>query len=149
MCDDTVVVASELLTDVLTHAAGERIVCRLHVLTDRIRVEVEDQARGPEPPVLRRPGPDDQNGRGPLLVDVLSSDRAVTRAPGRAGRVVRAEPPTGRRVSATTPGDPDSSVGRRPRRVGQDRSSRRAGIRGHGGREAGGAGPGPRGDAVR
>ncbi|MEW2076311.1 ATP-binding protein [Streptomyces sp. NPDC017966] len=91
VCDDAVVVASELLTNALTHAAGERIVCRLRVRADRIRVEVEDQARGPELPVLRRPGPDDQNGRGLLLVDALSSDWGVGRAPGRYGRVVWAE----------------------------------------------------------
>ncbi|MER6623509.1 MULTISPECIES: ATP-binding protein [unclassified Streptomyces] len=110
--DNAVIVASELLTNALVHAAGERIVCRLHVLADRIRVEVEDQARGPELPMLRRPGPDDRNGRGLLLVDALSSDWAVTRAPGRAGRVVWAELATGRRAPATAPGGPGSSAGR-------------------------------------
>ncbi len=112
VCDNAVIVASELLTNAFTHAAGERIVCRLHIRADRIRVEVEDQARGPKPPMLRRPGPDDQHGRGLLLVDALSSDWAVTRAPGRAGRVVWAELTTGRRTPATPPGGPGSSAGR-------------------------------------
>ncbi|AYL40256.1 ATP-binding protein (plasmid) [Streptomyces fungicidicus] len=89
--DNAVVVTSELVTNALTHAAGDRIVCRLRLLADRIRIEVEDQARGPGLPMLRRPGPDDQNGRGLLLVDTLSSDWAVTRPPGRPGRVVWAE----------------------------------------------------------
>ena len=95
VCDNAAVVASELLTNALTHAAGERILCRLHVLADRIRIEVEDQARGPGLPMLRKSGPDDQNGRGLLLVDALSSDWAVTRTPDRAGRVVWAELTTG------------------------------------------------------
>ncbi|MFF8034770.1 MULTISPECIES: ATP-binding protein [unclassified Streptomyces] len=93
LSDNAVVVTSELVTNALTHSAGDRIVCRLHVMADRIRIEVEDQARGPEVPFLRRPGPDDQNGRGLLLVDALGSDWGVGRAPGGHGRVVWAELP--------------------------------------------------------
>ncbi|MFF5157701.1 ATP-binding protein [Streptomyces sp. NPDC000348] len=113
VCDNAVLVASELLTNALTHAAGERIVCRLRVRADRIRIEVEDQARGLELPVLRRPGPDDQNGRGLLLVDALSCDWAVTRTPGRDGRVVWAELTTRPRAApATPPGARGSAAGR-------------------------------------
>ncbi|MBT3149516.1 ATP-binding protein [Streptomyces sp. CHD11] len=91
VCDNAVMVTSELLTNALTHSAGDRVVCRLHLTAALIRVEVEDQARGPGLPVLRRPGPDAQNGRGLLLVDALSSAWAVTGCPGRPGRTVWAE----------------------------------------------------------
>lgn len=91
VCDNAVIVTSELVTNALTHSAGDRIVCRVHVTADLVRIEVEDQARGPELPLLRRPGPDDQNGRGLLLVDALSSDWSVSRVPGGHGRVVRAQ----------------------------------------------------------
>ncbi|MEY9484392.1 anti-sigma regulatory factor (Ser/Thr protein kinase) [Streptomyces calvus] len=91
ICDNAVIVTSELVTNALTHSAGDRIVCRVRVTADRVRIEVEDQARSPELPLLRRPGPDDQNGRGLLLVDALSSDWAVSHTPGRPGRVVWAE----------------------------------------------------------
>ncbi|GGW46755.1 ATP-binding protein [Streptomyces griseoloalbus] len=103
VCDNAVIVTSELVTNALTHSAGDRIVCRVHVTAHRIRIEVEDQARGRELPLLRRPGPDDQNGRGLLLVDALSSDWAVSRTQGRPGRVVWAQldlrpPPRGARA---------------------------------------------------
>ncbi|MFG2512286.1 ATP-binding protein [Streptomyces sp. NPDC048584] len=94
VCDNAVIVTSELVTNALTHAAGDRIVCRLRLSADRVRIEVEDEARGPGLPMLRRPGPDDQSGRGLLLVDTLGDDWAVTRTPGRTGRTVWAEPRT-------------------------------------------------------
>jgi anti-sigma regulatory factor (Ser/Thr protein kinase) len=102
--DDAVLVTSELVTNALVHAAGERIVCRLRDAGDRVRVEVEDQNRGQARPVPRRPGPDDQNGRGLFLVDVLSVDWGVTVVPGRTARVVWAElTATGARPGAAGP----------------------------------------------
>jgi anti-sigma regulatory factor (Ser/Thr protein kinase) len=102
--DDAVLVTSELVTNALVHAAGERIVCRLRDAGDRVRVEVEDQNRGQARPVPRRPGPGDQNGRGLFLVDVLSVDWGVTVVPGRTARVVWAElAATGARPGAAGP----------------------------------------------
>lgn len=89
--DNAVIVTSELVTNALTHAGGDRIVCRLRLSADRVRIEVEDEARGRDLPMLRRSGPGDQSGRGLLLVDTLSDDWAVTRTPGRTGRTVWAE----------------------------------------------------------
>ncbi|GGW98167.1 hypothetical protein GCM10010297_19760 [Streptomyces malachitofuscus] len=106
-CDNAVIVTSELVTNALTHSAGDRIHFRLLLAPDVIRIEVEDQARGPGLPVLRRPGPDDQNGRGLLLVDALSSDWAVTSVPGRSGRTVWAELPR----SAGPPGADGGEAG--------------------------------------
>lgn len=89
--DNAVLVASELLTNALTHSGGERIVCRVHGDARRLRIEVEDEHRGPTPPAPRRPGPDDQSGRGLLLVDALCTDWGVEDAPDRPGRTVWAE----------------------------------------------------------
>ncbi|MFG2123094.1 ATP-binding protein [Streptomyces sp. NPDC048710] len=89
--DDAVLVASELVTNALVHAAGERIVCRMRSTADRVRLEVEDQNRGAARPVQRQSGPDDQNGRGLFLVDALSADWGVTLAPDRPARIVWAD----------------------------------------------------------
>ncbi|MFE9453706.1 ATP-binding protein [Streptomyces sp. NPDC006739] len=107
--DNAVLVTSELVTNALVHSPGERITCRLHGGTDRVRIEVEDQNRGPTLPVPRRSGPDDQNGRGLFLVDALSSDWGVTVVPGRPARVVWAELPhtsEGSLPHGPTPTDP-------------------------------------------
>lgn len=93
--DDAVLVISELVTNALLHSAGKRIACRLHGTADRIRIEVEDQEGGPARPRARRPGPDDQHGRGLFLVDVLSLDWGVAPLSERPARVVWAELPAG------------------------------------------------------
>ncbi|MGW2650516.1 ATP-binding protein [Streptomyces sp. NPDC001393] len=92
---DALLVTSELVTNALVHAAGERIACRLHGTADRIRIEVEDQDGGPTLPAARCPAPDEQHGRGLFLVDALSRDWGVTPVSGRPARVVWAELPSG------------------------------------------------------
>ncbi|MGW5283269.1 ATP-binding protein [Streptomyces collinus] len=92
--DDAALVLSELVTNALVHAAGERVVCRVRSAADRVRLEIEDQNRGRALPFPRKPGPDDQNGRGLFLVAALSDDWGVTLAPGRPARIVWAELPT-------------------------------------------------------
>ncbi|SEE18334.1 Anti-sigma regulatory factor (Ser/Thr protein kinase) [Streptomyces misionensis] len=91
--DDALLVTSELVTNALVHAGGDRIACRLDGTADRIRVEVEDEAGDEDValPVACRPGPDDQHGRGLLLVEALSRGWGVTFPPGRPARVVWAE----------------------------------------------------------
>ncbi|GHH81165.1 ATP-binding protein [Streptomyces capitiformicae] len=92
--EDALLITSELVTNALTHTTSEWIVCRLHMTGQRLRIEVEDQHSGHELPARRRPGPDDQNGRGLMLVGVLSSDWGVRDTPQRSGRVVWAELPS-------------------------------------------------------
>jgi anti-sigma regulatory factor (Ser/Thr protein kinase) len=99
-CDNALLVISELVTNALTHAASERIVCRLHLSAGRLHLEVEDENRGGTLPAQRRPGPDEQCGRGLLLVGFLSSDWGVRDAPHGSGRVVWAELPTEQTESA-------------------------------------------------
>jgi anti-sigma regulatory factor (Ser/Thr protein kinase) len=88
--DNAVIVISELVTNAITHSASERIACRLRSAAGRLRIEVEDQNRAGALPTPRRPDPDDQNGRGLLLVEALSCDWGVTDTL-RCGRVVWAE----------------------------------------------------------
>lgn len=90
-CDNAVLVTSELVTNAVMHTASDRIVCRLRTDGDRIRVEVEDESRGPTLPEQRISRPDDQGGRGLMLVGVLSSDWGVRDSPYGPGRIVWAE----------------------------------------------------------
>lgn len=91
--DNALLVTSELVTNALTHTASERIVCRLRLSAGRLHVEVEDENRGGTLPFQRMPGPDEQCGRGLLLVGILSSDWGVRDAPHGSGRIVWAELP--------------------------------------------------------
>lgn len=92
-CDNALLVTSELVTNALTHAASERVVSRLYLSAGRLYIEVEDENRGRTLPARRRPEPDEQCGRGLLLVGVLTSDWGVRDAPDGSGRVVWAELP--------------------------------------------------------
>jgi anti-sigma regulatory factor (Ser/Thr protein kinase) len=91
--DNAVLVTSELLTNALTHAAGTRIVCRVRITAERLRIEVEDEHPGLAlaRPALCRPDPYDQGGRGLFLVDELSTDWGVADRPDRSGHIVWAE----------------------------------------------------------
>ncbi|MGP4049874.1 ATP-binding protein [Streptomyces sp. 2A115] len=93
-CDSAVLVTSELVTNALTHTQSEWIVCRLRTAGERLHIEVEDQNRGLTLPAPRRPTPDDQGGRGLLLVGVLSSDWGTRDTAHRPGRIVWAVLPS-------------------------------------------------------
>ncbi|MFF4210327.1 ATP-binding protein [Streptomyces sp. NPDC001796] len=100
--DNAVLVTSELVTNAVKHSAGDRIVCRIHTDGHRLRIEVEDENRGGTLPTRRRPGPDDQGGRGLLLVGMLSGDWGVRDAPDGSGLIVWADlaPEPGETVAA-------------------------------------------------
>ncbi|QDQ15570.1 ATP-binding protein [Streptomyces spectabilis] len=89
--DDAVLVISELVTNAIAHAFGDHVVCRLCVAGQRLRIEVEDQARGETVPAQRPPDPDREGGRGLALVDALAEDWGVTRSLGGAGQIVWAD----------------------------------------------------------
>ncbi|MBV1938493.1 ATP-binding protein [Streptomyces sp. BV286] len=98
-CDNAVLVTSELVTNALTHTASEWIVCRLRTDGHRLHLEVEDQNRGLTLPAQRSAGPDDQGGRGLMLVGMLSSDWGVRDAAYGSGRVVWAVLPSRQTLS--------------------------------------------------
>ncbi|MGW1725743.1 ATP-binding protein [Streptomyces sp. NPDC002306] len=90
-CDDAVAVVSELVTNAVTHTGSARITCRLRAVPGRVHLEVEDESHGAGHPVPRQPHPDDQGGRGLLLVAALSGDWGVRDTADRGGRIVWAE----------------------------------------------------------
>ncbi|WP_258572879.1 anti-sigma regulatory factor [Streptomyces sp. KM273126] len=91
LCDDAVLVISELVTNAFTHTRSDRVVCRLNLGGGRLRVEVEDQNRDATLPEQRQPDSDDQNGRGLMLVCALSSDWGAGASAHGSGSVVWAE----------------------------------------------------------
>lgn len=114
--DNALLVTSELVTNALTHTASERVVCRLRLSAGRLHIEVEDENRAGNLPAQRRPGPDEQCGRGLLLVGMVSSDWGVRDAPHGTGRIVWSELPADQDESAeavppTAPGAATASVG--------------------------------------
>jgi hypothetical protein len=70
-CDTAVLVVSELVTNAIVHTAGEYVVCELRDEDDLVRIAVRDEGCAPgEPrPVPRRP--EDECGRGLLLVAAM------------------------------------------------------------------------------
>ncbi|WP_405823399.1 ATP-binding protein [Streptomyces sp. NBC_01390] len=113
--DNALLITSELVTNALTHTASERIVCRLRLSVGRLHVEVEDENRAGTLPAQRRPGFDEQCGRGLLLVGVLSSDWGVRDAPHGSGRIVWAELPTAEaELTEASPAIPPSTASAAP-----------------------------------
>jgi anti-sigma regulatory factor (Ser/Thr protein kinase) len=92
-CDHAVLVVSELVTNAVTHTASDLIVCRLRASNDRLHIEVEDQNRARTRPAPRCPKPDEQSGRGLMLISELSSDWGVRDTATRSGRIVWVELP--------------------------------------------------------
>jgi serine/threonine-protein kinase RsbW len=66
-----VLLVSELVTNATVHA-GTKIRMTVHVDSHWVRVEVQDE--GPGEPKLRRPTPNQLQGRGLAVVDRLSTD---------------------------------------------------------------------------
>ena len=94
VCDDALLVVSELVTNAIRYACGDEIMCTLRCSAPLLRIEVEDQIRGRTSPTRMCPSPDDQSGRGLLLVGGMSTDWGVRETAGGTGHVVWADLPT-------------------------------------------------------
>ncbi|EXU66677.1 ATPase [Streptomyces sp. PRh5] len=94
VCDDALLVVSELVTNVITHTRSDHLECRLSVGAELLRLEVEDEIRAHTLPAPRTPDPDEHCGRGLLLVGAVSSAWGVRDAPHGPGRIVWAELPS-------------------------------------------------------
>lgn len=70
VCDDVVLVVSELVTNAIVHAAGDVVVCRLRCGGPEVRVEVVSEGHGEPGGDDRAPG---ECGRGLVVVDALST----------------------------------------------------------------------------
>ncbi|MEU7403447.1 ATP-binding protein [Streptomyces sp. NPDC044948] len=71
-CDTAALVVSELVTNAIVHTASRHIVCELHDADDLVRIAVRDEGCAPgQPHPSADQQPEDEHGRGLLLVDAL------------------------------------------------------------------------------
>ena len=82
--DAAVLLTSELVTNAITHEAGETITLGIRCLRGRLRVDVYDTSRS-FPVVSVAPG-DAETGRGLMLVATLAAEWGFYRTP--AGKAV-------------------------------------------------------------
>ena len=87
--EDAVVTAalltSELITNALEHGTGEITILVTRSI-DQVRIAVSDA--GAHAPLARTAAPDDEGGRGLLIVKTLASSWGVERLPRGAGKSV-------------------------------------------------------------
>ncbi|MDF3301974.1 ATP-binding protein [Streptomyces tropicalis] len=70
-CDSAALVVSELVTNAIVHTASSRVVCELRDGEDGIRIAVRDEGCAPGEPHRAPHRPEEEQGRGLLLVDAL------------------------------------------------------------------------------
>ncbi|MFG1664110.1 ATP-binding protein [Streptomyces sp. Y7] len=88
VCADAVLLVSELVTNAVRHTPSARILCGMGlVATACLRVEVHDHGRAAAMPPCE-PGPEDENGRGLLLVQAIAGGWGVERSRLTGGNVV-------------------------------------------------------------
>ncbi|EPD57831.1 ATP-binding protein [Streptomyces sp. HGB0020] len=71
ICDTAALVISELVTNALVHTASSHIVCELHDGDELVRITVRDQGCAPGEPHPSPARPEEEHGRGLLLIDAL------------------------------------------------------------------------------
>ncbi|MFJ5993925.1 hypothetical protein [Streptomyces sp. NPDC092370] len=80
---------SGLVTDAVLHTLGKRVLCGVRLVTDaRFRLEGHDGDRTGRRIPDRRPGLDDEGGRGLLLVREMATAGAFTRSALTGGNAV-------------------------------------------------------------
>ncbi|MEU0070192.1 ATP-binding protein [Streptomyces sp. NPDC006332] len=70
-CDSAALVVTELVTNAIVHTASRRVICELHDGEDLVRIAVRDEGCAPGEPHPSAQRPDEEHGRGLLLVDAL------------------------------------------------------------------------------
>ncbi|MGW5654595.1 ATP-binding protein [Streptomyces humi] len=70
-CDTALLVISELVTNAIVHTASSRVVCELHDHDGTVRIAVYDEGCSPDEPHPSPQRPEEEHGRGLLLVDAL------------------------------------------------------------------------------
>lgn len=91
VCDTAQLMVSELFTNAVVHTDSSRIGCLMRAGGSRLRIEVRDEGSGRTVPLPCWATPDDEHGRGLLLVDILSEEWGVERAEEGKGCVVWVE----------------------------------------------------------
>ncbi|MFD5537485.1 ATP-binding protein [Streptomyces sp. NPDC127079] len=112
-CDTALLVLSELVTNAIVHTASSRVVCELHDGDDTVRIAVHDEGCAPDEPHPSPQRPEEEHGRGLLLVEALC--RAWGAQEHGSGLLVWAELPRGTDAAGgiVTPSD-DLGWGARP-----------------------------------
>ncbi|MFJ6567190.1 ATP-binding protein [Streptomyces sp. NPDC091292] len=72
-CDAADLVVSELVTNAIVHTASELIVCELHDEVEKVRIAVRDEGCAPGEPRPSPQRPEEEHGRGLLLVAAVAS----------------------------------------------------------------------------
>ncbi|MDX3076688.1 ATP-binding protein [Streptomyces sp. NPDC088354] len=86
---DAVLILSELATNAVVHTLSTRILCGITLAAGRrLRIEAHDHDRGHLSPPACTPGPEDENGRGLMLVRQISEKWGVTRSVRTGGNAV-------------------------------------------------------------
>ncbi|MEV5953139.1 ATP-binding protein [Streptomyces sp. NPDC051987] len=89
LCEDAVLLVSELATNAVIHTLSVRILCGMGLVADGcLRLEVHDHDYSGRDLPRRRPGPDDEGGRGLLLVEQLADSWGVDRSRLTSGHAV-------------------------------------------------------------
>lgn len=70
-CDTAALVISELVTNAIVHTASDVVVCELHDGGDLVRIAVRDEGCAPGDPHPSPQRPEEEHGRGLLLVEAL------------------------------------------------------------------------------
>ncbi|WP_307541545.1 ATP-binding protein [Streptomyces sp. V3I8] len=70
-CDTAELVVSELVTNAIVHTASRHVVCELHDGEDLVRIAVRDEGCAPGEPHPSPQRPDEEHGRGLLLVAAM------------------------------------------------------------------------------
>ena len=71
ICDTALLVVTELVTNALVHTGSSLIVCDLHDGAGLVRIAVRDEGCAPGAPHPSRARPEEEHGRGLLLIDAL------------------------------------------------------------------------------
>jgi hypothetical protein len=70
-CDSAALVVSELVTNAIVHTASENVVCELRDDAELVRIAVRDEGCAPGEPHPSPRRPEEEHGRGLLLVEAL------------------------------------------------------------------------------
>lgn len=99
-CDSAALIVSELVTNAIVHTASENVVCELRDDAELVRIAVCDEGCAPGEPHPSPRRPEEEHGRGLLLVEALC--RAWGAQETGPGLLVWAELP--RRADVPVPG---------------------------------------------
>ena len=76
LAEDAGLLISELITNALRYGTGETIEFHFELNSDTVLIEVDDGSPGR--PYVREIGPEEESGRGMLLVSALATDWGVS-----------------------------------------------------------------------